>query len=108
MCILDTDAHKDVRKDIRTDFRTDLPQDVRANLGDTCSIALRACALTGPPSGPVSGAGVIRSLSPGAVAGPGDRGSLSKEGVREEFSVFCKVRSELLRPILDLLDPGLR
>jgi hypothetical protein len=24
----------------------------------------------------------------------------------EEFSVFCKVRSELLRAILDLLDPA--
>ena len=39
-------------------------------------------------------------LSPGA----GGPGSLIRKNLGE-FSVFCKLRSELVRPILDLLDP---
>ena len=49
--------------------------------------AHQVCIGRGPPSGPGRG---------------------NKEPCKEElgeFSVFCEVRSELLRPILDHLDP---
>ena len=46
---------------------------------------------------PVAGQG-------GTISGAGGLGSLVR-GNLGEFSVFCKVRSELLRPILDHLDP---
>ena len=55
------------------------------------------------------------SLSPLGSCGPGaaewalaSTGKSDKEPYKEElgkFSVFCNVRSELLRPILGLLDP---
>ena len=41
----------------------------------------------------------------GTISGAGVIGSLIRRSLGE-FSVICKVRSELVRPILDLLDPA--
>jgi len=49
--------------------------------------------------------GVGGRANEGTVPGAGGLGSLTKEGLGGESSVFRKVRSELLRPILGLLDP---
>ena len=48
---------------------------------------------------------LARGSQRGTVSGAGGLGSLGKEGCLGEFSVFRKVRSELSRPLLDLLDP---
>ena len=70
-------------------------------------------------SGPLSGGRAPRARGPeipqrgtlarqgpneGLSRGPGGLGSLIRKHLGE-LSVFRKVRSELLRPILDLLDP---
>ena len=57
-------------------------------------------AQLGSPEGP----GAQRA-NEGLSRGPGGLGSLTKEALWGKFSVFRRVRSELLGPISGLLDP---